>query len=204
MLYLVGGASRAGKSLLAGVLLARRGIPYFSLDVLMMGLYRGLPAFGLDPETPSIVLGDKMWPIVRAMAVNLLEESAVHPRYLLEGVQLLPQHASELVTAYPGLVRACFLGYTDLAPDRKLAELRRREANWGDYMTDAEALTFLAGERDYSRDLARVCAQYGLLYLDTTLDRSSGRPPGIGSCRGRRSIPNWPPAPAGGSPHPKR
>ncbi len=38
MPYLVGGASRAGKSTLARRLLMERSIPYFSIDILMMGV----------------------------------------------------------------------------------------------------------------------------------------------------------------------
>lgn len=50
MLYLVGGASRAGKSTLSRRLLDRQRIPYFSIDVLAMGLVNGWPALRLDPD----------------------------------------------------------------------------------------------------------------------------------------------------------
>ena len=40
MLYLIGGASRAGKSLLARRLLAEHGVPGFPLDAIMMAAVR--------------------------------------------------------------------------------------------------------------------------------------------------------------------
>ena len=40
MLYLIGGASRAGKSLLARRLLVEHGVPGFPLDALMMAAVR--------------------------------------------------------------------------------------------------------------------------------------------------------------------
>lgn len=43
MLYIVGGCSRSGKSILAGRMCSRHGIPWFSLDALKMGLYLGAP-----------------------------------------------------------------------------------------------------------------------------------------------------------------
>jgi hypothetical protein len=170
MLYLVGGASRAGKSLLARKLLAERGIPYFSLDILMMGLRDGHPAFGLNPETSAEVRGEQLWPLVRAMAVNILEEARTHPTYLLEGDELLPRRVAELCQDYPGQIRACFIGYARLDPRDKLRDIRHCEADWGDYYGEEEALAFLADQVELSRHLERECARYGLRYLDSSED----------------------------------
>jgi hypothetical protein len=170
MLYLVGGASRAGKSRLARKLLTERQIPYFSLDILMMGLRSGYPAYGLDPETSAVVRGEHLWPIVRAMAVNILEEALVHPAYLLEGDELLPRHVSELCQAYPGQVRACFIGYNRLDPCDKLRDIRRCEADWCSTYSEAQALAFLADQVEFSRYLERECAGRGLRYLDGSED----------------------------------
>jgi hypothetical protein len=170
MLYLVGGVSRAGKSFLARRLLTQHRIPYFSLDILMMGFANGYPAFGLDPETSAFVRGEQLWPIVRAMAVNILEEVLVHPTYLLEGDTLLPEHVAELAHNYAGQVRACFIGYAQLNVIEKLRDIRQSEADWANYYTDEQALAFLAGEVEYSRYLQRECAAHGLRYFDSSED----------------------------------
>ena len=170
MLYLVGGASRAGKSTLARRLLVERRIPYFSIDILMMGFANGYPAFGLDPETPSEVRGEKLWPILRAMAVNILEEARAHPTYLLEGDELLPQRVAELMGEYRGQVRACFLGYTQADPAEKLRAVREVEPDWSDYCPDEQALAFLAGQVEFSHWLERECAAHSLRYFDCSED----------------------------------
>lgn len=166
MLYLVGGASRAGKSTLARRLLAREGIPYFSIDVLMMGLVNGWPEFGLDPETPSEVRGEKLWPIVRAMAVNLLEEAPTHPTYLLEGDSLLPKHVAALADEYGDAIKTCFIGYACVQPEEKLREIRRSEPGWSSHYTHQQALDFVEQMVRYSAYLQAECAALGLWYLD--------------------------------------
>ena len=167
MFYLVGGASRSGKSALARRLLAQRGIPYFSIDVLMMGLAHGWPACGLDPDTPSLVRGEQLWPLLRAMAINLLEEERVHPTYLLEGDALLPGHVAELMQSYPGRVRACFLGYAHADPARRLQQIRAFEPDWCDYWTDERAVADLAEMVRFSGYLQAECSRLGLAYFDT-------------------------------------
>ena len=154
-------------------MLVERGIPYFSLDVLMMGLAAGLPTFGLDPDTSGIVRGEKFWPILRAMAVNLLEEERVHPEYLVEGDELLPKYVAELRAAYPERVRACFLGYREAVPEEKLRAVRSVEPDWMAYCPEAEMLSFVAGEVEQSAYLERECARHGLRYFDCSRDLPS-------------------------------
>jgi hypothetical protein len=172
MLYLVGGASRAGKSLLANKLLAQAHVPYFSLDILMMGFARGWPAFGLNPDDAGVVRGEQLWPILRAMAVNILEEAATHPTYLLEGDVLLPKHVAELMQSYGAEVRACFLGYTDVVPLEKLRAIRRFEDDWGRGWggTDEALCAYLASEMRFSAYLRSECETWGLRYLDCSAD----------------------------------
>jgi hypothetical protein len=173
MLYLVGGASRSGKTWLARRLLERRQVAYFSIDALMMGFANGYPEFGLDPETSAILRGGKLWPILRAVAVNFIEEKRYHPDYLLEGDELLPEYVAELSQVYPGEVRACFLGYTRLAPLEKLQAVRRFEPDWACYYNDDDfVLSFLAEQVQYSRYLRQECALYGLEYFDGLADFS--------------------------------
>jgi adenylate kinase family enzyme len=50
MLYLLGGSPRAGKSTMAKKFLSETGVPYFGLDYLKMGIARGKPEYGVDPN----------------------------------------------------------------------------------------------------------------------------------------------------------
>jgi hypothetical protein len=166
VLYLLGGASRSGKSTLAQRLLNERQIPYFSLDFLAMGLARGWPEFNFDPDAPEAARGEKLWPIVRAMAINVLEESATHPAYLIEGDVLLPRHAAELMAEYPDRVTACYIGYTNIDPQTKLEDVRRSEGDWMNYYADDAVLAFIAEAVNFSRYLADECARLSLPYFD--------------------------------------
>jgi len=170
MIYLVGGASRAGKSTLARRLVQQQGIPYFPIDALMMAFANGYAAFGMDPNTPSETRGEQLWPILRALAVNLLEEERTHPTYLLEGDELLPKYVAELSSAYPGQVRACFIGYTRAAPAEKLQQVRQAEPDWNTWCPDQDVLAFLAYSVRFSRYLESECAAYGLPYFDGSDD----------------------------------
>ena len=171
MLYLVGGASRSGKTWLARTLLERQQIAYFPVDALMMGFVNGFKEYDLDPETSGIVRGEKLWPILRAVAVNLIEEQHYHPDYLLEGDELLPKHAADLVGAHPGEVRACFLGYTRVIPSEKLQAVRRFEPDWAKfYNDDGIVLSFLEGQPHRHRHVGFV-----QFFFDLSQHRSNAR-----------------------------
>ncbi len=50
MLIFIGGAARTGKGILARRLLSECQLPFLSLDVLKMGLARGVPEYPIDPD----------------------------------------------------------------------------------------------------------------------------------------------------------
>ncbi len=171
MITLVGGASRSGKTRLARTLLERRKIAYFPIDALMMGFANGYAEFGLDPETSSQVRGEKLWPILRGIIVNLIEERLYHPDYLLEGDELLPRYAAEVAAEYPGEVQACFLGYTKVIPADKLMAVRQFEPDWAKfYHDDGIVLAFLEEQAEFSRYLKAECTKYKLAYFDGSDD----------------------------------
>jgi hypothetical protein len=122
MLYLLGGAARTGKTAAANAFLAKTGIPFFSLDFLMMGFANGLPSLGVDPESDDLLIAEQLWPVVRSMATAMVEEEI---DYLIEGAQLRPKHAWELREERAGCVRVCFLGLAQADPLAKLREIRR-------------------------------------------------------------------------------
>jgi hypothetical protein len=169
MLYLLGGASRAGKSQLTRRLLRERGIPYFPLDSLMMGFVNGLPEFGMPAGDPAAV-GARLWPLVRALAASLLSSDET---YLLEGDCLLPQYVAELVRDHHDQVRACWLGYTAVAPDEKLRVICASHSGPNDWLRadpDAAVLALIGSMIAFSQDLERECAARSLPYFDTSRD----------------------------------
>lgn len=67
MLYLLGGSPRAGKSTTARQFLCETGIPYFGLDYLKMGIARGLPEYGVDPNGGDLIIAKQLWPVVKGL-----------------------------------------------------------------------------------------------------------------------------------------
>lgn len=178
MLIIIGGPGRTGKGILSRRLLAELHQPYLSLDVVKMGLVNGIPEYGVDPEESTSAVAEKLWPLVRAMAVNMLETD-VH--YIIEG-EILPHHVVELSERFPGQVRACFLGYADITPEQKLREMREFAGNPNDWTVDSSdeyVLDVIYEFIAFSRSLREECVRLSIPYFDTsreflpTLDRAA-------------------------------
>lgn len=80
MVFLIGGASHTGKTLLAQTMLERWQIPYLSLDHLKMGLIRS----GQTDLTPldDEALLKYLWPITREIVKTAVEN---HQHLVIEG-----------------------------------------------------------------------------------------------------------------------
>jgi hypothetical protein len=170
MIYLLGGAARTGKTRMAREFLAQTGIPFFSLDFLMMGFANGLPEYGVDPEADELSIAEQLGPVIKAMATAMIEEEV---DYLMEGVQLHPRYAWELREQFPGLVRACFVGFACADTAAKLQEIRRFGGGADDWLRDySDEQLFHEVERlkELSARLRDACGQYGLKYVEASSD----------------------------------
>ena len=86
MVYLIGGSSHCGKTLLAQRLMERYHIPYTSIDHLKMGFIRGGYTH-LTPEDDD-ALREYMWPFLAGMIRTAIENNQA---LLLEGCYI-PEH----------------------------------------------------------------------------------------------------------------
>ena len=167
MLLIIGGPGRTGKGMLSRRLMVELQQPYLSLDVVKMGLVNGVPEYGVDPEESTSAVAEKLWPLVRGMAVNMLETD-VH--YIIEG-EILPHHAADLREQFPGKVRACFLGYAEIESDRKLGEIREfagQPNDWTESSSDEYVLEVIRESITFSRALCEECARLNIPYFDTS------------------------------------
>jgi hypothetical protein len=167
MLLFIGGAARTGKGIVVRRLLVEMQMSYLSLDVLKMGLTRGVPEYDIDPDTGPMVVAERLWPLVREMSFNLIEEG-VH--YAIEG-ELLPKHVDALRQAYPSQIKACFLGYATLTPAQKLREIRTHAGypnDWSSDYSDPDLLNIISEMIAFSKYLMAECATYHLRYFDTS------------------------------------
>jgi hypothetical protein len=170
MVYLLGGALRAGKGIIGHELVRRAHLPLMSLDVLKMGLHRAVPSLGVDPSTPSEEVGATMWPLVRAMAENALESNF---HCVFEGDMILPRQAAALRASHGDRVRACFVGYPEADRREKLREVRRHVGHPNDWLNDhddGEILEFIDYGIRFSRFLSKECRSLGLRFFDCSAD----------------------------------
>ena len=170
MLYLIGGAARAGKTRLALRLFQAERVPYFCVDYFVSALQMGIQEAGIQGEMPTQEKARRLWPRMEGMLINIVE---VEPAYTVEGDSLLPGGAAGLAERYPNQVRTCFLGYTDITPERKLAEIRQHAGGLNDWIqdhTDAYILDLCVEMIEFSRYVAEECRRYGLAYFDVSQD----------------------------------
>ena len=153
--------------MLAWRLLAESRLPYLSLDVLKMGLTRGVPQFPIDPDAGAPHVAERLWPLVREMSRSLLFDGVA---YVFEG-ELLPKHVATLRDEYPSQVHGCFLGYGDIAAKQKLGDIRAHAGHpndWPQTYTDAMLMPIIRREIAFSQYLRAECLAYDLPYFDTS------------------------------------
>ena len=168
MLYLIGGTSRSGKSLLAKSMLAKAGLAYFPLDAAVMGFTQGFPRVGIHDKLFPDVIARRMWPFTRALCQSLIYAG---DDYVVEGEAFLPEQARALLDQFPGQVACCFLGYADITPARKVRQLKAHPQGAGDWLlqeNDRFILSHVKHMVAYSRRIRRDCKKQRLKYFDVS------------------------------------
>jgi len=110
MVILIGGIGCTGKTLLASQLMKKTNIPYFPLDHLMMGIYRGIPDCGFTPMDGQFILGEKMWPVIRGIIMTNIENDH---SIILEGFQLLPHLLRDFPADYLESILPVFVFFSE-------------------------------------------------------------------------------------------
>ncbi len=170
MLYRLGGAARSGKSIIARRILAEKSIPFFCLDHLAIGVARTFPQLEIDLDGDDASVGEQIWPLVRSMAAVTIKDRI---DYLLEGALLQPKHANELISEFPTLVRACFVGYAEAEMGEKFEQVKRYGGGPDDWMKQFDDSTIrneLERLKMVSEALQEECRKYQLRYFETSMD----------------------------------
>jgi putative acetyltransferase len=130
VVILIGGTSGSGKTKLANTLMKSLGIPYISVDHLMMGIYRSNNDCGFTPMSPVSVINQHLWPIVREMIKTNIENNH---SIIFEGFQILPKNIADFSSEYRSEVLSFFLAlspeyvkahYDDIGKHRSAIESR--------------------------------------------------------------------------------
>lgn len=113
MIYFVGGAPRAGKSILGQRISAKLKIGWISTDILME-LLRVKKDEGMKTEwnaAPEAIIAAAEWffPYLERFTWGV---TSTADSYLIEGVDFLPAHVAQLSAQYP--IRSVFLGRSQM------------------------------------------------------------------------------------------
>jgi hypothetical protein len=170
MLFLVSGASRSGKTLIAKRLLAEKQVPYLSLDWLMMGFNDGIPEYGIHHLLWPNEIAEKIEPFLLGMIDNMLVDGM---DYVIEGEAMLPRFVAELVEQNPDKIKAVFVGYTGINVKDKVALVKKYgdgEHDWLINKSDEYIKDHIGNMIAYSRMIKNGCEEHGLPYFDTSED----------------------------------
>jgi hypothetical protein len=167
MIYLIGGAPRAGKSILGQRVAARLGVGWVSTD-LLMELLRVKQEAGVKTEwdaAPDAILASADWffPYLERFVWGA---SSLAEHYLVEGVGFLPAQVGQLSAKYP--VRSVFLGCSRMTLEG-LDQFPGRSRGYGG-LPEAMRRRIAADVPRWSAFVREECERFGYAYVDTAGD----------------------------------
>ena len=168
MLYFISGASRSGKTILAKEFATQKGIPYLSLDWIVMGFTNGIPEYGLHDLLMPAEIAERGWNFIKAMCESMLwlGEDCV-----IEGEALLPHLFIELRDKHPDQIKICFLGFTEVDPVQKAQDIKTYSTGKNDWMSDKEddyILDHVKNMIGHSLQIKAACEAHEMAYFDTS------------------------------------
>jgi hypothetical protein len=168
MLYIIGGVSRSGKSLLAHKILKEKLIPFFPLDGLIGMLTHSAPEHGVRHQNDFVDKSEKTWKFSKELFKYLFKTQEL---YLVEGDCILPKQIAELQVDYPQEIKSCFMGYTTLTAKQKLDLVRmynKGEEDWTNKHDDEAMLEMIEAMIVYSKYLKGECEKYNIPFFDVS------------------------------------
>jgi hypothetical protein len=170
MLYLIGGTSRSGKSIISRKLLAEKGIPFLPLDAVVMGFAHGIPEYGIHDKLFPNEIAKRMWKFTKALCETLLY---LGKDYVVEGEAILPENVSDLANEHGNKIKACFLGYCETTPEQKVHEIKTYQVDLDDWLakeSDAYIRDHVTNMIGYSNFIREECRTYQMPYFDVSRD----------------------------------
>ena len=169
MIYMLGGASRSGKTLLARKAVSEKKIPYFPLDAMFSGLVDGAPQLDIRYEQSFIDRAERIWPITKPTLNFFLKEE---DDFLIEGDCILPKQVDEIRKQHTD-IKSCFVGYAELQNEEKLSLIRKYHqgnTDWTKDILDDELILLIDQMIEFSIYLKEECLKYHIPYFDISHD----------------------------------
>lgn len=163
MIYLVGGAPRAGKSLLGQRVAARLGIGWVSTDLLVDLLRVHDKSIKAEWDAaPEAILANAnwFWPYLERFVWGVASQAE---DYLVEGVAFLPAQVERLAGQYA--VRAVFIGCSNMSLE-KLDAFPGRSRGYGG-LPDAFRRQIARDVPVWSAFIRQEAEAFGCAYVDT-------------------------------------
>ena len=168
MIYIISGASRSGKTLVAQKLMKERGIPYLSLDWLVMGFTNGIPEYGIHDKLWPHEIAERLWNYLKAMLESIIwSESDL----IIEGEAVLPELISDFFGKHPDHIKVCFLGFAHTSLTQKVKEVYQYQQDTKDWLineSDQYVREHIQNMIGYSQRIEKSCEHYGIRYFDTS------------------------------------
>jgi len=149
---------------------AEKGIPYLSLDWIMMGFTNGIPEYGIHDKLFPDVIAQKLWSFLKAMFESMIY---VETDCVIEGEAILPELIKDLQQKYPETIKVCFLGYTEVHIQKKSDEIRAFSHQKNDWLvdkSDAYIIDHVENMIAHSRLIKQSCNEHKLQYFDTSVN----------------------------------
>jgi 2-phosphoglycerate kinase len=172
MLYILGGASRSGKSIISRRFVKVLGIPFFSLDFLVTSL-QDIPSLHIKHNQPFIEKSENIWPMAKNMLSHIISEE---PNYLIEGDGILPGQVTELSQLHPNSIQSAFVGYTEMSAEVKLKEIRKfggQKDDWTLNYSNDEMENYITDMIEFSKYLKTECEKNNIPFFDVSSDFSN-------------------------------
>ncbi|MEH6550679.1 MAG: hypothetical protein V7744_11895 [Pseudomonadales bacterium] len=173
MLYILSGTSRSGKTIVAKGFLKKTGIPYMSVDSIMMGFTNGIPEYGIHDRLWPNEIAEKMWPFLKAMCENMIWQEV---DFVLEGEAFLPHLVRELLDNHQDKVQVAFMGYANSDLEEKVNDVKAHSSGVGDWLINEPndyIESHIKNMIDYSEMIKSECTKHAVPYFDTSKDFES-------------------------------
>jgi hypothetical protein len=164
--YIICGASRSGKSILARRLQEKFRGSWILGDAIVSSMEDAFPDFGISHHGDLQDIGNRFAEFIKFV---LFHYGYAGCGYVLDTTHLYPRHIIGIREKI-GNVPAVFLGYTRADPDEKLRRIRSFDPKnwWTSELSDAELKQLIHDQISKSIQLRESCAELGIPYVDVS------------------------------------
>lgn len=165
--YIICGASRSGKSILARRLQEKFKISWILGDAIVSGMEDAFPDLGVSHHGNLQEIGGRF---ANYMKFLLWNYNYARCGYVLDSTHLYPRHIIGMREKI-GSVPAVFLGYAEADPGQKFQQIRSFDpaANWWtSELSDTELKQLIHAQISKSIELREACSNLDLPYVDVS------------------------------------